>query len=110
MSEAKFKIYQGILCLETDAANGYTHGRKWWDWGYDLAYTPMKIEDITRYKVGKLIGSPRTVMAVETQEGFVAVNLPRTDIFTLQTLGLYPAEIPQPFTQLTTYAPWIEKL
>lgn len=111
MKLANFKIYQGILCLETDTVQGQKgHGSKWWDWGFELSYTPYRIDKISQIKVGKLSNSPRVVMAVETPDGWVAVNLPRSDIPTMQKFGLWSDVLDAPYEGVAVYEVWPERL
>ena len=78
--------------------------------GVDLAYTPYRIDKITKVKVGKLSNSPRTVMAVDTPDGWVAVNLPRSDVPTLQKLGIWNTALTVPYEGVKVYTEWVEVL
>lgn len=103
MSHPKFRIYQGIACLETPSPTGH----RWWDQGLRLAYTPYPIARITRVQYGTLQGSGRMVLAawLEAEQAWVAINLPRSDILALQAAGLYPSTMPQPYTERPNYSP-----
>ena len=106
MSKSRLPIYEGILCLEVYTPNG----RKWWDQGYDLGYTPYKITDVKKAKFGRLEGG-RYVVAVEIENhGWVAVNPPRSDVPAMEKAGLWPGKLAKPYTEVSAYKSWPDSL
>ena len=101
------KIYQGIACVEATVPGG----DKWWYQPGNLSYAPILIDDIRRVVSGR-IGVKR-VLAVPVQLGgrhtMVALNLPRTDLWTLKSRGLLPQNHTLPDTP-PQYTPWPERL
>ena len=110
MSQAKFRIYQGIICLEMPSRTGHL----WWDQGYQLGYTPYPAIQVDRVQYGVLHGNRRPVLAAQiTTAGgrqWVAVNLPRSDVFALKQRGLWHADMVAPYNEKPNYTPWPEKL
>ena len=102
---SKLKIYQGVLCLEAPSPNGH----RWWYQPGKLAYTPVKIKDIRRLQSGTIGLKKVLVVPVQmgSQQTMVAVNLPRSDLWTLQALGMLPSWITLPETP-PAYAEWPE--
>ncbi len=102
---SKLKIYEGIACLEIESSLGHL----WWYQPGKLAYTPVEIKDIKRLVVGKT--GRRDVLAVPIQLGsqktMVALNMPRTDVWTLKQLGLLPPNYKVP-AEKPAYTPWPE--
>lgn len=100
---SKLKIYQGVLCLEAPSP----HGHRWWYQPGKLAYTPVRIKDVRRLQSGT-IGLKKVLVVpvqVGAQQTMVAVNLPRSDLWTLQTLGMLPRWIPLA-EEPPDYTPW----
>lgn len=110
MSAAKFRIYEGIVCVEMPSRTGHM----WWDQGYQLGYTPLPVQRIGKIQYGVLHGNRRPVLAAHIMTGggmqWVAVNLPRSDTFALKSRGLWSAEIEEPYSEKPKYTPWPEKL
>lgn len=100
---SKLKVYEGIVCLEIRSANG----GQWWYQTPSLAYTPVRIKAIRRLAKGYVGVRPVLVVPVTVggQEMMVRVNLPRSDVWTLERLGMLPAEFPRP-TEAPAYTPW----
>lgn len=100
---SKLKIYQGVVCLEITSP----HGALWWYQPGKLAYTPAKIADIRRLQSGTI--GVKKVLAVPVQLGhqqtMVAMNLPRSDLWTLKALGMLPAWVTLP-DEAPEYTPW----
>ncbi len=105
MSAAKFRIYKNIVCLETYAPTGHL----WWDLGVDLHYKPVPITRIKRWRSGIVDGTRRHVLMALDGHQWVAVNLPRSDIPTLQALNRWPPSLKPPFSSCT-YSEHPEKL
>lgn len=101
-----FKIYKGIVCLEDYAPDG----GKWWDVGYGLAFRPYKITDIRQVRYGRLQGSGSTagrqVLAAMVDGGWVAINLPRSDVPSLKAAKLWPPELVAPYERVERYSEW----
>ena len=104
---SKMKIYKGVACLEATSP----HGGRWWYQPGKLAYTPIRIDDIRRVVAGR-VGLKR-VLAVPVEWGgqrtMVAINLPRTDVWTLRERGLLPASYKLPDAR-PVYTPWPQDL
>lgn len=100
---SKAKIYEGIVCLEMRTPDGAA----WWYQGRSLAYTPARIENIRKVVQGRT--GARTVWAVPMEDGYqqvlVAINIPRSDVWTLKRRGLLPDDFELP-TPTPTYTPW----
>ena len=104
---AQQKIYKGVACLEATAAGG----EKWWYQPGNLAYAPIPIADIKRVVAGRI--GVKKVLAVPVQWGarrtMVALNLPRTDLWTLKEQGFLPQNYQLPDAP-PTYTEWPEEL
>lgn len=100
---SKLKIYKGVVCLEAPSA----YGERWWYQPGKLAYTPVKITDIKRLQAGTI--GLKKVLVVPVQIGnqhtMVAINLPRSDLWTLQALGMLPSWVKLP-DEAPQYTPW----
>lgn len=105
---AKQKIYKGVACLEATAPGGDL----WWYQPNNLAYAPIRIDDIKKVVAGR-VGAKR-VLAVPVQWGprrtMVALNLPRTDLWTLKERGLLPPSYKLPANEPPDYTPWPTEL
>lgn len=101
-ANAKFKIYQDIVCLEMDTPQNI--GAKYWDQGYGLAYTPVHLREIKKVRYGIVRGmgesAGRRVLAAWYQGRWVAINLPRSDVPSLKLRNLFPQDLPEPYTQV----------
>jgi hypothetical protein len=106
MDTPKFRIYEGILCLEMYAKNG----GKWWDQGYGLGYMPYPIVKVRRIRHGFVREGAREVLAVDVDGQWVAMNPPRSDVPTLVAWGLWPETMPKPFEGVEVYTPWPENI
>jgi hypothetical protein len=104
MSTPKFRIYKGVVCLEAPS----TEGRKWWDQGYGLGYTPYPIDRIYRMRHGFAREGGREILAVDVEGQWVALNPPRSDVPTLVECNLWPQTMPRPFEEVQAYTPWPE--
>ena len=102
---SKLKIYQGVLCLEAPSPNG----ERWWYQPGKLAYSPVKISEIRRLQSGTI--GVKKVLVVPVQVGshqtLVAVNLPRSDLWTLKAMGMLPLWI-NISDEPPEYTPWPE--
>ncbi len=107
MTKSVLPIYKRIVCLEV-----YTpQGRNWWDQGYDLGYSPFRIDRITKIRHGRLKDSNRIVLAIWADpHGWVAINPARSDIKGMKNINAWPDDIPKPFTEFVKYKVWPENL
>lgn len=105
---AQQKIYKGVACLEATSPEG----DRWWYQPGELAYSPVRIDDIKRVVAGRI--GLRRVLAVPVQWGsrrtLVALNLPRTDLWTLKERGLLPESYKLPSEEKPAYTEWPEDL
>ena len=101
------KIYRGVACVEATVPGGGL----WWYQPGKLSYAPIRIDGIKRIVSGR-IGTKR-VLAVPVEWGarrtMIALNLPRTDLWTLKERGLLPENYKLP-EKPPTYTPWPEDL
>ena len=97
----KFRIYKDIICLETDSPEG---GR-YWDLGRGLVFRSYHVSQITRVRHGILSGTSREVLAAHVEGQWVAINLPRSDIPSLQERGLMPSDMLLPYDEVEKYTP-----
>lgn len=86
------------------------HGRLWWDQGFDLGLSPIRIDRITQVRSGTLQMSRRKVLTVLVDGEWVAVNAPRSDVPALLEKGWWPESWPVPFDTVEAYTPWPEAL
>ena len=104
---SKLKIYKGVACLEATSPGG----DRWWYQPGKLAYSPIRIADIKKIVAGRV--GVRKVLAVPVAWGshrtMVALNLPRTDLWTLRDMGLLPPGYKMP-NEPPQYTPWPEDL
>ena len=105
----KFRIYQGIACLETTSPPS-VHGGWWWDQGYQLGYRPYPIRNIRRIRVGILQGTGREVIAVDVHGQWIALNPARSDIPALTAAGIWPPHMAKPYTLPPAYHSWPEEI
>lgn len=91
---AMVKIYKGYACLEAQTPQGAL----WWYQPGKLAYSPIPIREIKRVVMGKV--GVKKVLAVPVlwggRETYIALNTPRTDLWTLAQSGLIPEGWPMP--------------
>ena len=105
--EAKFRIYRGIICLETH----YQRAHLWWDQGFGLDYCPYRIDSIQKLQFGHLEGTNQPFLAVNIPgTGLVAINLPRSDIFGLEERIKWPKGLRKPYSIKPNYTNWPEKI
>jgi hypothetical protein len=92
----KAKVYEGVVCLEINSADG----AKWWYQGTALAYSPALVQDIKVLRVATIQGTRKPVLAapisVGNSEHLVVLNLPRSDVVALKRRGLIPRDMPLP--------------
>jgi hypothetical protein len=102
---AQFRIYKDVVCLEDYDPRGHL----WWDLGVSLQFRPYRIKDVPCWRYGQIVGSNRRVLMAEVEGRLIAVNPPRSDVLTLQALGLWPTDLSLPF-DMCEYTPYPEKL
>ncbi|MDD9911718.1 MAG: hypothetical protein OXR68_08440 [Alphaproteobacteria bacterium] len=107
--QPRFRIYQGIACLE-DKAPPHIHAGKWWDQGFNLNYTPYPIKNIRHIRIGIIQGTTREVIAAQINQQWIVINPARSDIPALEKVGIWPTHMKKPYSTLPTYTPWPEKL
>lgn len=102
-------IYKNVICLEVYSKNG----AKWWYQGGSLAYTPILISDIKQIAIGKIKGTNRTVYTTAIDFNgvakMVAINMQRSDVWTMINKKLIPATTTLPRSQ-ANYSQHPEKL
>lgn len=96
-----FRIYEGMACLELESRDG----GKWWDQGMSLGYTAVPIRHIPKVRYGMIMGEGRYVLAAFWEGQWVAINLPRSDVFALKAKGLWPDGLAAPYDTIDHYTP-----
>lgn len=109
MNQAKFNIYKGVLAVELQTPRG----RLWWAQGYQLGYTPVRLDKVAGIRAGLLEESRRRVLAVripvDGTMAWVAINAPRSDVPALVAAGVWPEGWVKPYEEVV-YTGWPEEL
>ena len=102
-----FAIYRGIICLEM---KGYGSSIRLWDCGFGLNYFPCHIDKIQSTSLRRLTNGRKILATYVVGYGWVAINLPRSDVPALPNKGLVPKEIKLPYTAVKEYSKLPEKI
>lgn len=94
--QVQTKIYKDVVCLEVISANG----PKWWYQGYSMSYSPFPVKALRQVAQGVIKQGNRKVFTTAIDIGgtprVVAINMQRSDVWSMIKRGLVPANTPLP--------------
>lgn len=100
----KVPVYEGVACVEIWSA----HGARWWYTAGAMRYSPVLVDELSDMHVTWItqLGAERLVAHVPGIEPWLAINVARSDVATLQRRGRWKADFPSPPFDRIEYSPW----